>query len=133
MGKGSWAFSDLGNRAEISHKLVPVKRAHVKCLKSLSFKLCATTCNRVCKRTQHVSSNNVPFVCTELWTVTTLVIKSILVTCRPRIKNVLNSLFSHSAFIHECLSLFNNNCDPTSSSSLLLRKLVCTLSCVIIS
>ena len=23
------------------------------------FKLCATTCNRVCKRTQHVTSNNV--------------------------------------------------------------------------
>ena len=28
--------------------------------KSLTgFKLCATTCNRVCKRTQHVTSNNV--------------------------------------------------------------------------
>ena len=29
-------------------------------LKSLTcFKLCATTCNRVCKQTQHVTSNNV--------------------------------------------------------------------------
>ena len=29
-------------------------------LKSLTgFKLCATACNRVCKRTQHVTSNNV--------------------------------------------------------------------------
>ena len=29
-------------------------------LKSLTgFKLCATTCNKVCKRTQHVTSNNV--------------------------------------------------------------------------
>ena len=29
-------------------------------LKSLTgFKLCATTCNRVCKRTQHITSNNV--------------------------------------------------------------------------
>ena len=36
-------------------------------LKSLTgFKLCATTCNRVCKRTQHVTSNNVASVCTGL-------------------------------------------------------------------
>ena len=28
------------------------------------FKLCLTTCNRVCKRTQHVPSNNVASVCT---------------------------------------------------------------------
>ena len=33
--------------------------------KSLTgFKHCATTCNRVCKRTQHVPSNNVASICT---------------------------------------------------------------------
>ena len=30
-----------------------------------SFKLCATTCNRVSKRTQNVTSNNVTSVCTN--------------------------------------------------------------------
>ena len=36
-------------------------------LKSLTgFKLCATTCNRVCKRTQHETSNNVASVYTAL-------------------------------------------------------------------
>ena len=31
-----------------------------------SFKLCATTCNKVCKRTQHVTSNNLASVARSL-------------------------------------------------------------------
>ena len=47
-------------------------------LKSLTrFKLRATACKRVCKRTQHVTPNNVASVCTGLYGACFLLLKSL--------------------------------------------------------
>ena len=96
-------------------------------LKSLTgFKLCATTCNRVCKRTQHVTSNNVASVCTQPFSLLCFSLRRLQRNGKPLLQKISPAITIRCQATYNQSALSNHALLITKSALVIKKK--CLLS-----